>query len=296
MTPDDVAREHEGLASFWLLQRHGFSAEAIRWWSDDLRAPFDGVFLTGSGPMTQRQRWYGATLTVPDTALARASAGALFGICPDPTGSVIVVRAGDGGPQWFDGLCVTRSSTLAGYLTVHEGIPTTTIERTILDLWPSRRGAYREKLVREAVRLGLTTPEDIIRVAVLHRGARGKRSLIVFCGSISELPISRTKSDAEVYALTLLHGAGIEIPKVNEIFAGGEADLCWPHLMLIIELDGPQFHVLKDKDREKQVRWEAAGFTVLRLPTPVLYATPESLLALAPPPGPPAPPAPPAPA
>lgn len=282
MTPDDIAAANEGLAPTWLLRLHGFTAGEVKWWARDLREPFDGVHLTGMGPMTQRQRWRAATLTAPDTWLARASAGALFGITRDPVGSVIVVRAGEGGAQWFGDLCLTRSITLAGNVGLVDGIPSTTVERTIIDLWPTRRGAFQEKLVREALRLQLTTPEELIRVIFLHRGARGTRSLRRFVQTLSALPYDRCKSDAEVYALTVLHQAGVEIPLVNEVIAGGEADFCWAKLMLIIELDGPQFHRVKDRDARKQAAWEAAGYTVLRLPTPVLYENPASLLALAP--------------
>ena len=48
----------------------------------------------------------------------------------------------------------------------------------------------------------------------------------------------------------------------------------------IIEIDGPQFHQFPDEDARKQARWEAAGFTVRRIPSDQVYNDPNRLLEL----------------
>jgi very-short-patch-repair endonuclease len=96
------------------------------------------------------------------------------------------------------------------------------------------------------------------------------------------LPLHRARSDAEALALTLVHEAGRPVPQLNVRVAGEEADLVWAAQRLIVELDGPQFHLDATEDRRKQRAWEAADWTVLRLPTEDVYLRPERLLALAP--------------
>ena len=68
---------------------------------------------------------------------------------------------------------------------------------------------------------------------------------------------------------------------MNKRIAGEEADLSWPAEKLIVELDGPQFHLDAAEDLRKQRLWERAGWTVRRLPTDDVYLHPERLLAAA---------------
>lgn len=287
MTPERLAAANEGLVSSWLMREAGMTDAQIQWWTRGTRTLHDGVHLTGHGPLTQRQRWKAATLTTPASALALSSAAAGHQLGRrDPGGFVQIVRPGSGGYVRLPGLFVSRSLTLDGNLTSIDGIPATTVERTIIDLRPHAGVHATEKLVREALRRGKTTPEDLLHVIEQHRRRRGIRALRSFVRQFSALPFDRCRSDAEAYALVQLHRLGIRIPSVNEVFAGWEADLCWPDLWHIIEIDGPSYHVLTDQDRIKQAAWEGAGFTVLRLPSPDLYADPGALPALVPRPWP----------
>jgi len=287
MTPEQLAAANEGLVATWLLRDHGLTEARIQWWTRGMRQLHDGVHVTGHGPVTQRQRWKAATLSAPGSALALSSAAAAHDLGRrDPRSFVQIVRPGSGGYLRYPGLFVCRSSTLAGHLTSIDGIPATTVERTIIDLRPHVGVRATHKLVREALRRGSTTPEELLHTIEQHRGRRGIRALRAYVRRFSALPFDRCRSDAEGYALVQLHRLGVEIPSVNEVFAGWEADLCWPGLWHIIEIDGPQFHVLTDEDRIRQAAWEAAGFTVNRLPSPDLYDDPGALPALLPRPWP----------
>jgi very-short-patch-repair endonuclease len=97
------------------------------------------------------------------------------------------------------------------------------------------------------------------------------------------LRLDRCRSDAEAWAVALIADAGLAAPDVNERVAGEEADLSWPAARLIVELDGPSYHVLRDADIRKMKAWREAGFDVRRLPTDAVYHEPERLLALVPP-------------
>jgi hypothetical protein len=115
-----------------------------------------------------------------------------------------------------------------------------------------------------------------------HRGRRGVASLRVEVEKLAELRLERCRSDPEAWAVALIVDAGLAAPDVNERVAGEEADLSWPAARVIVELDGPSYHVLRDRDIRKMKAWRAAGFDVQRLPTDAVYQTPERLLALVP--------------
>jgi hypothetical protein len=95
----------------------------------------------------------------------------------------------------------------------------------------------------------------------------------------ARLQLDRCRSDAEAFALEVLDEAGIDPPAVNAIVAGEEADLSWPGL--IIDIDGPGFHVLKDADARKTRTWTQAGNVVRRIGSDTLFATPDRLVTLA---------------
>ena len=99
---------------------------------------------------------------------------------------------------------------------------------------------------------------------------------------LAGLRLERCRSDPEAWAVALIADAGLAAPEVNERVAGEEADLSWPAAGLIVELDGPSYHVLRDADIRKTKAWRAAGFDVQRLPTDAVYHAPERLLALVP--------------
>jgi very-short-patch-repair endonuclease len=148
-------------------------------------------------------------------------------------------------------------------------------ERTLIDCLHDRALA---RAVREAVRLMTTTPSALFVALARHRCRRGTRRLHAAVSRYAGLPLHRTRSDAEALALEELRDAGRPRPRVNERIAGEEADLSWPAWRLIVELDGPQFHLDASEDLRKQGSWEAAGWTVRRVPTDDVYLHPERLL------------------
>jgi very-short-patch-repair endonuclease len=123
--------------------------------------------------------------------------------------------------------------------------------------------------------------EELRSTLARHRGRRGTRVVGELASRYSSLPYKRTRSDAEGRALELLHDAGIQPPRVNTRIAREEADLAWPERRLIIEIDGPQYHCFPDEDARKQRAWEAADYTVRRIPSDLVYKRPELLIALA---------------
>ena len=111
---------------------------------------------TGWGSVTQRQRWVECRpqgSLEPSSANASAAVG-FTGISPLLGPIVTVTRVGTRGAEHSRGLHVGYSLTLRGDMTERDGLPVTTVERTIIDLWPQpvtpRPGS---RMLREALRL-----------------------------------------------------------------------------------------------------------------------------------------------
>jgi hypothetical protein len=135
--------------------------------------------------------------------------------------------------------------------------------------------------VREAVRLEHVTLYGLADALGRYRGRRGSQRLAAVVAHYSGLPIERARSGAEVRALEILKEAGNEEVRLNHRVAGIEADLSWPSRRLIVEVDGGPFHQDVGEDARKEAAWQAAGWTVLRIPSDDVYEHPERLLAFA---------------
>lgn len=263
----------------------GFSPRAIehRLLTGRWVAVHDAVYAVAPVLRDQRASWMAATLTAQETWLSHASAGAGWGCFPRPRDFEIVTRRGGGGPRRVDGLLIHRSLVLDGDTTMLDGIPITTVERTLLDLAAHVGRRPLARAVREALRLRTTTPVAIAdALATRHRGRRGSRRLALTLAAYTGVPVARCRSASEVQALIVLRDAGQPPPRVNVKVAGEEADLSWSRERLIIEIDGGPFHLDVGEDARKQGIWERAGWTVRRLPSDEVFSAPERLLALAP--------------
>jgi hypothetical protein len=239
---------------------------------------YDGVYAVAPVLDEAWTRWMAATLTAPGTVLSHASAGTAWGFWDAPMPFVVVTRAGQGGPRRVDGLLLCRTRVLAGNTTTLHGVPITTPERTLVDIAAHVDRRALARAVREAFRLGCTSPPAVLIALAAHRGRRGTRTLRDVIARYTGLPLHRARSDAEALAIVLLNEAVRPIPLLNARVAGEEADLVWPDHRLIVELDGPQFHLDAGEDLRKQAAWEAAGWTVRRLPTDDVYQHPARLL------------------
>lgn len=82
--------------------------------------------------------------------------------------------------------------------------------------------------------------------------------------------------------MEILRADGRGLPNLNHRIAGEEADLSWPALRVIVEIDGGPFHLDAGEDARKQARWEAAGWHVRRIDAGEVYEHPRHLLDIAP--------------
>ena len=160
-----------------------------------------------------------------------------------------------------------------------EGIPVTTVARTLLDLaevLPLRQ-LHRAYEAAERLRvLDLRAVADVFRRSHGRHGLRRLRALLEEC----RLPEPATRSDLEARFLDLCHEAGLPRPAVNALVAGFEVDAVWPAERLIVELDGHEFHHTRaafERDRARDTALQLAGYRVIRLTYARLISEPEEV-------------------
>jgi len=260
----------------WQLRRAGLSWKAIECRTRDLRTLHDGVHVTGDAPITRLQRWWAATLTAPGSFLAFASAGAAHEIRPWEATFEVIVRHGSGGPRRQDGLLICRTKHL--HTTSLNGLPITTAERTLADLWPRLDEKQQQHMLRNALRLKRLTPASLTAHLKQVTGRQRPQSLTRRLDAYAGLKLHRCRSDAEALAVTVLAKARLEQPQINHRIAGEEADLSWPDRRFILEIDGGTYHQDKLEDARKTAIWRAAGWAVERVPADVVYDDPDQLI------------------
>lgn len=282
-----AVRQHDVVARWQLLEpwRRSADRHAARRAADRLATGLermhDGVYLAGFAAPTVRQRHWAAVLTAPGTVLADKSAAVFWEIAKDDDpGRETVVRPGVGSPRESLALWVRYSQTLEGVVRHEQGLPVTSVERTIISRSARVTDRDRAKLLREALRLGRTTLPGMRRALTAAMGQRGVAPLRQLVAQYEALQLHRCRSDAEARAMELLGAARLLLPEVNVRRAGLEADLSWPALRLIVEIDGPSFHVLRDADAHRTAAWTAAGWRVVRVPSSVVFGDPAAFIAL----------------
>jgi very-short-patch-repair endonuclease len=271
-----MASRQAGCVAAWQLRCAGLSPKAIRHRTRDLRRLHDGVFLTGDARVTRLQRWWAATLTAPGSVLGFASAGAAYEMRPWEGAFEVIVREGTGGPRRHGTLLVCRTKHL--HATTLDGLPITTPERTLADLWPRLDARDQAKTLRNALRLKLLTLPSLNDHLSRVRGRQRPHSLTSRLTRYEHLQLHRCRSDAEALAVVTLADAKIAPPEINVRIAREEADLSWPDRRLIVEIDGGSFHQDKLEDARKTAIWRAAGWHVQRIAAQIVYDDPNQLI------------------
>jgi hypothetical protein len=153
---------------------------------------------------------------------------------------------------------------------VRDGIPVTSVARTLLDLSAVVRPSDLAVALDRAERLGIFDLNAVVDVLDRANGRRGARTLR---RAIAAYKPSTQKSELERRFKELLETApDISSPTFNALIDGEtathEVDAHWPAQRLAVQLDGFEFHRTR-QDRERDAASDAdlelAGHRVMRL-------------------------------
>lgn len=266
-----IARRQHGTVTRSQLLAAGVSISAIRLRHRDgrLRALHAGVYATGPGPLTRRGRWLAAVLAVGAGAvLSHRSAAALLDLRPTATSLIDVTVPGGSRRRRRDHLRIhTTRPFHPDDATVVDGIPVTSVERTLLDLavilpLPQLRRAHEQ-----AERLRCVDHTKLRALLARSTGRRGLGALRRVA-AIDPEPGTRLKSELEQEFRDLVEASGLPAYLPNTVVAGYEVDAYWPAARLVVELQSRTWHTdpqAFERDHAKRAELMAAGDTVLAL-------------------------------
>jgi Transcriptional regulator, AbiEi antitoxin/Protein of unknown function (DUF559) len=230
-----------------------------------------GVYAFGHGRLTVRGHWMAAVLAFgPRAVLSHRSAAGLHGIRPDNRPNIdVTLPSPSARPR--AGIDVHRSTTLeAADVTKVDGIPCTSLARTLLDLAEvlDRRGVELAVDKAEVLRVfDLRAVEEVLSRAAGRRGAGVlRRVLAEYDGP------SLTDMELEERFLALCRAASLPSPAVNAwiTLEGGvayKADFLWRKERFVVETDGWGSHGTRrafENDRRRDRRLAVAGWQVVR--------------------------------
>jgi hypothetical protein len=157
-----VERQHGVISRAQLLDL-GLSSDSIahRVGTGRLHPVATGVYAAGRPDLPRSGRWFAALLSCGPTAvLSHRSAGALWGIVPDDL-TISEVTVSTVVRRHRPGVAVHCRALTPSERAIRDGVPVTTVERTLLDLATKIRGNHLERAVNEADRLDLADPDAL---------------------------------------------------------------------------------------------------------------------------------------
>jgi very-short-patch-repair endonuclease len=199
--------------------------------------------------------------------LSHRSAAALWAIRP-PTGGAIDVTAAHKSRSW-SGLRRHCSDLPADELAACDGIPVTTVPRTILDLAAVGSATAGESALREAEYLRLHDRLSLPDLLARYPGRRGSRKVRASLTRRAEAP-GRIRSPLEERFLPFLRRHRLPVPRLNAWVEAArrsfQVDCLWPARRQIVELDGYRAHGTRvafreDRARDRMLRVEGYGVT-----------------------------------
>jgi very-short-patch-repair endonuclease len=202
--------------------------------------------------------------------LSHRSAAALWG-----------VRAVGGGPIHVTVPSKSRSTKLvrrhyvvlpSDEMTIHEGIPVTTVPRTVLDFAAGSSVDEVEVAIRQVEFLRLDDKLSLLDLIERYSGRRGIARVKAALVRIEALPTGHVRSPLETKFLPFLRRHQLPRPRLNDWIILEErryqVDCHWPGTGQVVELDSWQAHGSRSAFQEDRVRdrvLRTAGYEVTRI-------------------------------
>jgi hypothetical protein len=197
--------------------------------------------------------------------LSHRTAAAAWDLTPTPAGplDVTTMRRSVSRPK----LRVHKGDTLDPLDDVvrqPDGLPVTTVARTLLDLAQVLTPHQLERACHRAEVLRALDRVEIERCLVNGRRSRPLREALA---SLAHADPQITRSELEERFLAIVAGAGLPRPLVNAQVAGYEVDFLWPERRLVVETDGISAHLTTtafEEDRRRDAALQIADYRVAR--------------------------------
>jgi very-short-patch-repair endonuclease len=204
----------------------------------------------------------------PWAVLSHCCAAALLGIGRCSRTRIDVTAPGSTGRR-RRGIRVHSGATLTSAdVTRVQGLPTTTIARTLLDLAATTEARGIERMIDQAEVMGIYdggAVADVLERAGRRRGTARLRTVL------ESFETGRTHTELEELFLAACRKAGLPRPRVNQwMTLDGEEiqiDFLWPAQRVAVETDGWATHRTRgafEADRRRDQRLAVAGWRPVR--------------------------------
>jgi very-short-patch-repair endonuclease len=265
-----LAARQWGVVSVAQLRALGLSKDAVqrRVRAGRLHRLHHGVYAVGHTVLKREGRWLAAVLACGDGAvLSHRSAAAHWGLLQSEATRTDVTTPRRRAANATIRPHISRS-LIARDTHTHQGIPITSVARTLLDLAATVRPDRLERALAQAEHLELYDHRAITELLARADGHRGTAALTKATAREPKL----TRSDWEARLLKLVRDAALPEPLVNLSLAAPdhprlEVDFCWPSHHLIVETDGWESHRTRaafEADRRRDAALQADGYRVVR--------------------------------
>jgi very-short-patch-repair endonuclease len=274
----EIAARQHGVVRSRDLRAAGISASAAsrRRARGLLHRVHHGVDAVGHRALSREGRWLAAVFAAGDrAALGDLAATELWNL-RDARGAITVIA-----PRQvrISGVRVRRCNRLDPRdVTVRNGIPVTTVARTIVDLAELLTAGQLANVMHEAAYRGLLDL-DAVRSTAARLTGRHHAHVLDEAIDLDLAGSAGTKSEKEDAFHALLRGR-MAMPIANVKVLGHEVDAFWPDRGLIAEVDGPGHRRprARRRDRERDQKLRAAGYTVLRITDADIAERPEQVV------------------
>lgn len=280
----ELAEAQHGVVAIWQLYVLGFSAREVerRLEAGRLHRIYRGVYAVGHAKLTERGRWMAAVLRFgPDALLSHRSGAGLRSLLPDGR-AIIDVTVPGRSRRPLAGVRLHQPRSLhPADLDAHDGIPTTSVPRLLLDIAATEPKRLLERAFEAAERQRVLDTRAVRELIGRAHGHSGRQALIALTAAVGE-PDHHTRSRLERRLLKHCRAAGLPEPAVNVWVEGYEVDMLWADAKVIVELDGWEFHRTRmafERDRARDVRLQLAGYRVLRFTWRQLETEPDAVVA-----------------
>ncbi|MEW6153390.1 MAG: DUF559 domain-containing protein [Actinomycetota bacterium] len=287
-----LALGQHGLVSRAQARAAGGTAEMIRLRlaSPDWDAVTYRVLRLVGTPSSDQHRAMAAVLDAgPGTAVSHQSAAAMWGLPGFDAGTIHVSRP-RGGPARSSPLAVVHWPTWLPdqHVSRLDGVPVTTVARTIFDLasdlHPKRvartvDNALARRLVRASAIVGLCS-------SLAEQGRAGTRLMRELMAERDGAYVA-PESGLEARFLALVAAAGLPTPE-RQVDVGGDdwvgrVDFLFRPERLVAEIDGDLSHTAlldQEADDERDRRLRAAGYEVVRVTARQVWYRPDEAISL----------------
>lgn len=279
----DLAERQHGIVAWRQLIALGLGRGQIedRVSSGKLLPLHRGVFALGHRRIGIHGRWLAAVLACgPNAVLSYGSAAQLWDIRGSRGPIEVTRRSGHRRPH---GVRLHQTRSLPSeHVTVEAGIPTTTPERTLLDLAARLDPIQMERAVVAADRAGRIRWPELSRVVEEGRGRKGRGMLRRLCARVDPSAVE-TRSNPEIDFLALCREAKLPTPQVNVLVEGRLVDFFWQKERLVVEVDTYRYHAdpaAFERDSKSTIALMAAGYKVLRPTDRMLEENPQPVMHL----------------